>query len=147
MFQELKKYNQSGHFFFRPMDNLATVCNAPKDCSGIYLIYALEEGKVNLIYIGISGRKGTNGKIIHRRDGLRGRFLTGKQFGRLRKIAWPLQMQLENIEALDIYWYVTHGADNNDFPGELETALLNKFHNLYGTLPRWNKTYKAIKEH
>ena len=139
MFDELNKYKQQGHFFFKPDDRLSSVCNAPNNSSGIYLINALENGKVNLIYIGISGRKGSDEKIRHRKDGLRGRFLTGKQFGNLRQKTWPNQMRLENIEALDIYWYVTHGLHNKDFPRELEIILLNKYLSLYGRLPRWNK--------
>ncbi len=43
MFDELNKYKQAGHFFFKLTDNLSSVCNAPNDCSGIYLIYALEK--------------------------------------------------------------------------------------------------------
>ena len=139
MFDELGKYKQNGHFFLKQDDSLTDVCNAPKDCSGIYMVYALEKGKVNLIYIGISGRIGKDGNIVHRKDGLRGRFLTGKQFGGLRKITWPIQTRLENIEALDIYWYVTYGSQNADFPRELEIRLLKKFCDFHGRLPRWNK--------
>lgn len=139
MFDELTKYKQTGHFFFKPGDQLASVCNAPKECSGIYLIYTLEKGSVNLIYIGISGRKGPDGNILHRKDGLRGRFITGKQFGERRSISWPKQMRLENIEALDIYWYVTHGSHDSDFPRDIEKALLEKYLDIYGQWPRWNK--------
>ncbi|MCY7310619.1 MAG: hypothetical protein LH619_07565 [Chitinophagaceae bacterium] len=139
MFNELNKYKQKGHFFFKHDDNLSAVCNAPKDCSGIYLIYALEKGNVNLIYIGISGRTGKDGNIIHRKDGLRGRFLTGKQFGGLRKTTWPVKIKLDDIEALDIYWFVTHGSQNKDLPRYLEIALLKKFHSINGCFPRWNK--------
>ncbi|MES2455755.1 MAG: hypothetical protein V4594_09455 [Bacteroidota bacterium] len=140
MFDELKKYKENGHFFFKPEDRLSVVCNAPVKCSGIYLIYVLEQGRVNLIYIGISGRKGEDGNIIHRKDGLRGRFLTGKTDGILRKTYWPQRMILENIEALDIYWYVTHGKLNQDFPRELEIELLSKYQSINGRLPRWNKS-------
>ncbi len=139
MFDELKKYKRSGHFFFKSSDNLSMVCNAPNDCSGLYLVYALERQKVNLIYIGISGRQGVDGNIIHRQDGLRGRFLTGKQFGALRKISWPQQMKLEGIEALDVYWYVTYDGNDKDFPKKLEDELLMKHKSLYGVLPRWNR--------
>ncbi len=139
MFDELNRYKEQGHFFFRPNDRLALVCNAPKNCSGIYLCYALKNGKIDLVYIGISGRKGANGNIIHRKDGLRGRFLTGKTDGILRKIYWPQKMIEENIGVLDIYWYVTHGNHNQDFPRELEMELLNKYKMLYGKLPRWNR--------
>lgn len=141
MFDELAKYKQNGHFFFKAVDSLGNVCNAPNNCSGIYLVYALEKENVNLIYIGISGRRSVDGKIIHRKDGLKGRFLTGKQFGGLRRITWPKQMKLENIEALDIYWYVTHGSQNNDLPRELEIKLLQKYHTIHGKLPRWNKGF------
>lgn len=136
---ELSKYKQTGHFFFNQTDNLSSVCNAPNDCSGIYLIYALEKGKVNLIYFGISGRKDADGNIKHRKNGLRGRFLTGKQFGDRRQITWPIQMKSENIEALDVYWYVTYGELNNDYPRDIEIQLLQDFRSIHGYLPRWNK--------
>ena len=139
MFDELSRYKKTGHFLLKPTDNLASVCNAPKSCSGLYIVYALEKGKVNLIYIGISGRKGPDGKIKHRQDGLRGRFVTGKQFGGLRKVTWCKQMELENIEALNVYWYVTYDEVYSDFPKKLEEDLLEKFEVFHGNLPRWNK--------
>ncbi len=48
-------------------------------------------------------------------------------------------MRLENIDALDIYWYVTHGIYNEDFPREIKITLLNKYLSIHGRLPRWNK--------
>lgn len=139
MFNELEKYIKKGNFIFNSNDKLSVVCTAPNHCSGIYLIYALTNGKKELIYIGISGRKGIDGNIIHRKDGLRGRFLTGKQFGDRRQITWPKQMHTDKIEALDIHWYVTHGEFDKDIPRDLEVKLLNKFRETYGVLPKWNK--------
>jgi len=141
MFDELNKYKTNGHFFFNPTDNLAAVCNAPGNCSGIYFIYALEKGKVNLIYIGISGRKGADGNIMHRKGGIRGRFLTGKQFGDRRSKTWPAKMKEENIEALDIYWWITYDGKVKDFPRDVEEQLLKKYHATFGELPRWNKAF------
>ena len=115
------------------------MCNAPSDCSGVYLIYALEFDEVNLIYIGISGRRGTTGEIIHRKGGLRGRFLTGKTDSVLRKIYWPQKMREGNIEALDIYWYVTYGEENSDFPRDIEIELLRNYKKIFNKLPRWNR--------
>lgn len=49
-------------------------------------------------------------------------------------------MKLENIVHLDIYWFVTYGGDNTDFPRNWETELLEAFklkHNA--KRPRWNK--------
>lgn len=47
MFNELGKYKTNGHFFYEKNDNLREVCNAPKNGVGIYLIYALKNGKLN----------------------------------------------------------------------------------------------------
>jgi hypothetical protein len=138
MFDQLLKYKNKGSFQFKPTDNLTSVCNAPKDYSGLYVIYALENEKVNLIYIGISGLKGKDGKISHRKDGLRGRFLTGKTNGILRKTYWPQIMLKENIDALDIHWYVTYDGNVKDFPRDLEVELLKQYQSIYGCLPRWN---------
>ena len=56
MFDELDKYKSNGHFFFSADDELSTVCNAPKNGVGIYIVYALKGGKIELIYIGSSGK-------------------------------------------------------------------------------------------
>jgi hypothetical protein len=139
MLSKLNKYKEKGSFLFKPTASLSAVCNAPKNCSGIYVIYAVLNGKRELIYIGISGRKGADGKIIHRKDGLRGRFLTGKTDGVLRKIAWPNRMVAQNIQELEIHWYVTYGMNDQDFPRDLEIALLTAYQIENGRLPIWNK--------
>ncbi len=141
MFAELNKYKANGHFFFNANDSLSVVCNALSNCSGIYCIYALEKGKVNLIYIGISGRRGVDGNIIHRKGGLRGCFLTGKQFGDRRSKTWPAKMLQENIDALDIYWWITFDGKTKDFPKEVEELLLRNHHAVFGKLPRWNNKF------
>ena len=57
MLDQLNKYEENDHFFFQPTDNLADVCNAPTDRAGVYVIHELARGKVQLIYIGMSGQK------------------------------------------------------------------------------------------
>ena len=141
MFDELEKYKQNGHFFFKPSDVLSSVCNAPDNCSGIYCIYALAKGRVTLIYIGISGRRGSDGNIKHRKGGIRGRFLTGKQFGDRRCKTWPAKMKEENIEALDIYWWITYDGKVKHFPRDIEEKILRKHHAIFGNLPAWNKVF------
>lgn len=132
-------YKENGTFAFKQTDNLSAVCNAPNNCSGIYLIYTVINGKRDLIYVGISGRKTAEGKIKHWKDGLRGRFLTGKTDNVFRKIAWPNRMMTQNISELEIEWYVTYGFHNQDFPRELEIELLTHYLNANGRLPIWNK--------
>jgi hypothetical protein len=56
MFDKLTKYKNNNHFFFTVKEKLEDVCNAPKDKSGIYLVYELKNGKIELVYIGSSGK-------------------------------------------------------------------------------------------
>ena len=134
---------QQDHFFFKPTDSLRAVCNAPPDRSGVYVVYALRHGRIELVYIGRSGKVSKDGKTSIRKAGLGGmkdRIVNGHQFGKIpRKISWPVKMMSEDIEALDIYWYVTHDENRNDCPRALENILLMKHMDIYGRLPAWNK--------
>ena len=142
MFDELNKYDLHDHFFLRPQDNLREVCNAPTNKSGIYIVYALKKGKIELIYIGRSGKIGTDNLMSIRQAGLGGikdRIVNGHQFGKIpRRTSWINQIKMEGIEALDIYWYVTHNEKYSDCPRVLENKLLQKHLNIYGRLPKWN---------
>jgi len=83
-----------------------------------------------------------DGTIFVRKAGvgaLKDRLINGKQFGEPRKTSLKKQMLVEGIEALDIYWYATHGEDCNDFPKDLENLLLSRHVELFGQLPRWNR--------
>ena len=145
MFDELIKYRQKDHFFFKPTDSLRQVCNAPVDQSGIYIVYALKNSKIELIYIGCSGKIKKDGSMFIRKAGLGGmkdRLINGHQFGKTpRRISWAKQMETENIEALDIYWYGTHNEKYMDCPRKLENSLLKKYFGIYGRLPKWNNEF------
>ncbi|MDD5569638.1 MAG: hypothetical protein PHD97_00605 [Bacteroidales bacterium] len=143
MLDDLTKYKQHDHFFFGQRDDLKNVCNAPTDKSGVYIVYALTRGKVKLYYIGCSGKLKKDGSIFIRKAGLGGikdRIVNGHQFGKVpRKYSWPMQMKIEDVEALDIYWYVTHDEKYIDCPRIIENKLLQKHLDIYGRLPKWNK--------
>lgn len=144
MFDELNKYKHNDHFFFEATQKLSKVCNAPTDKSGVYIIYKLARGKVEMVYIGSSGQKNKDGTIKTRTAGLGGikdRLVNGKQFGGSRKFTLPLMMKMQKIDALDIYWYVTHDDIHKDFPRDIERILIEKFHSIYGRLPEWNKEF------
>ncbi len=143
MFDELNKYELHDHFFLNPQDSLREVCNAPTDKSGVYIVYALKNGKIELTYIGCSGKHLADGSMFIRKAGLGGikdRIVNGHQFGKIpRRISWITQIEKENIEALDIYWYATHNQKYSDCPRVLENTLLKKHLDIYGRLPKWNK--------
>lgn len=143
MFDELNRYSLKGHFFLNNTTRLSSVCNAPSDKSGVYLVYGLSKGKIELIYIGRSGKRSSNGLISIRRAGLGGikdRIVNGHQFGKIpRRISWPSQILIDDIETLDVYWYITHDDKNDDCPSVVERLLLKKHFAIFGRLPKWNK--------
>lgn len=138
MNKSLIKYKERGVFEFTINDNLNYQCNAPRHSSGIYLIYREAVKESNLIYIGISGRQGANGEIVHRKDGLGGRLVKGKQFGEARRKSWPKKMKEDCINKIIVNWYVTHGKYDKEFPRPLEIKLLKIFYIKHGKLPNWN---------
>lgn len=143
MFDELNKYKQ-GNFFFRATDSLVEVCNITKNKYGLYLVYALNKGRVELIYIGKSGNPHRSEVIVAKKpspEGLKENLLNGYQFGAIeRKNSWPVQLMIEDIEALHIHWYVTYDKKNQDLPSSVRTKILQIYQGIYGNLPRWNKT-------
>jgi hypothetical protein len=140
MFDELNKYINRDHFFFSKKDDLEKVCNAPKNASGIYIVYELKKGKIELVYIGSSGKVLNDGTIKHRNGGLYDRINNGHQFGKIpRRISWKQKLIDEGIDTLDVYWYDTLNADTMDIPAFMEATILQRFFEMYGRLPRWNK--------
>jgi len=65
MFDEPAKYKYSDHFFFTINDSLIEVCNAPTNKSGIYIVYALKDGQIELVYIGCSGKIKSDGTLFY----------------------------------------------------------------------------------
>jgi hypothetical protein len=142
MFDVLNKYKLQDHFFFKPNEDLFEECNAPTDKSGVYIIYALCKGKIELVYIGHSGEKKADGTILSSNDGLGGLkdcLVNEKQFGDARNKSFKVVMDYEKIDGLDIYWYVTHSDKFVDCPKHIEKNILQQYFDIYGELPKWNK--------
>lgn len=142
MFDELIKYKNNNHFFFTAKDELENVCNAPKNKSGIYLVYELKNGRIELVYIDSSGKIQNDGTIKHRNGRLYDRIVDGHQFGKIpRKKSWKQKLIDEKIEALDIYWYDTMNPEIMDIPVFVEATIIQRFFEIHGHLPRWNKEF------
>lgn len=139
MFSDLDKYEKKDHFFFDRDKSLGQVCNAPKDKSGVYVVYALAKGKIRLVYIGSSGKMQNNGRMKHRKGGLWDRIVNGKKFDNPRRISWDAKLVNEDIDALDIYWYDTWS--DYKIPSTVEGMMIQRFYDAYGRLPEWNKEY------
>lgn len=135
MFQELDKYKNKGHFFYRKDDLLSEQSKDVPDLPGVYLVFRLAGGKIDIVYIGKSGTIQQNGKS--KDQGLRER-LNNTHQGLNRQDYFNTKIEEENIEALDIYWYVTFDDDYRDLPSFVEGLLIQKYFDLYGQLPIWN---------
>jgi hypothetical protein len=138
MFDELKKYKNNGHFFFSPGQNLKEVSKNVPDLPGVYYIMRLSRGKIDLVYIGKSGTMVQKGDF--KSQLLRGR-INNEQEGLRRQDYFEQKCKQENIEALDIYWFVTFDKVNQDLPGYIEGILIQRFFEVHGCLPLWNKEY------
>lgn len=138
MFDELKKYKNNGHFFFKKGDSLKEVSKDVSDLPGVYYVIQLARGKVNLVYIGKSGTIRNNGKF--KGQGLRGR-LNNKQDGMKRQEYFDLKFEHYQMDGLDIYWFVTFDNANHDLPGYIEGLMIQRFFEVYSQLPEWNKEY------
>jgi hypothetical protein len=125
MFDELNKYKQTGHFFFKPTESLAEECNAPVDKCGVYVIFSLKSGRIELVKIG-----STN--------------LDENLFDQINKeqLLLKSKFQQEKIEALDIYWYVTQTNKVVDDPQKVMDKVVKTHTMVNGKAPRWNSVNK-----
>jgi hypothetical protein len=131
MFDELNKYKKTDHFFLQPSKNIEEVSNAPSDKAGVYIVYALKQGGVDFVYLGYVGEIQKDGSFFVPEGGLKEAI--NKNGDNLRD-----RMMKERVEALDIYWYVTHTDKFIDSPKTLAKTLLKKHKDIFGRLPWWN---------
>jgi len=142
MFDQLNKYKFKDHFFFTATDSLEEVCNAPDDRDGVYIIYELKNGKVNMVYIGASGIKIPGYAIREGLVGLQTTILYGPESEKTpRSQSWPVKMLSEGIHALDIYWWGTYKNNRGDHPEDVKRSLYRAYKQIYGELPKWNKRW------
>jgi hypothetical protein len=138
MFEEVRKYKNNGHFFLRRGGLLAEESKDVPELPGVYFIMRLARGHVELVYI---GKSGTIKQDMTFKNQLLKSSINGKQEGIKSQDFFENKMIEENIDALDIYWFVTMDKSNNDLPGYVEGLLMQRFYELYGRLPEWNKEF------
>ena len=138
MFDETKKYKNKGHFFFKKGNRLSEVSKDVPEMPGVYYILRLAKGKIDLVYTGKSGTITQSGTF--KEQLLKGR-INNKQDGMKRQEFFDKKMDSENIDGLDIYWFVTMDKGNNDLPGYVEGLLMQRYYEVYGELPLWNKDF------
>jgi hypothetical protein len=138
MFDETKKYKNWGHFFFKKGDELSEVSKDVPEMPGVYYIIRLAGGRVELVYIGKSGTVLQNGSFKGQTLGGR---INNKQENMKRQAFFDKKMLEENIDGLDIYWFVTIDKNHQDLPGFMEGQLMQRYFAIQGKLPPWNKEF------
>ncbi|MDZ4070817.1 MAG: hypothetical protein U1C70_03235 [Sediminibacterium sp.] len=138
MFDEIKKYENSGHFFFKKGDILSIASKEIPNLPGVYYIIKIAKERIELVYIGKSGTMRQDGNFG---DQMLKRRINNKYDGVKRQQYFDQKLQEEKIEALDIYWFVTYDEKHMDLPGYVEGLLLQRFFEVHGTLPPWNKEF------
>lgn len=99
MFQELYKYKNNGHFFLTKGDLLGEQSKEVPNLPGVYIVYRLARGKIDIVYMGKSGTIQQNGQL--KDQGLRKRINNIHQ-GLKRQEYFNTKIEEEDVEALDM---------------------------------------------
>ena len=135
MFDELKKYKKNDHFFLMKDGLLSDVSKKVPDMPGVFYIIKLAKGRVELVYIGKSGMANPDddknqllrSSINDLQNGTKGQIISDQKF------------ESENIDGLDIYWFVTFDERHKDLPAFVEGTIMQRHFDIYGKLPKWNR--------
>ncbi|MEO0059953.1 MAG: hypothetical protein RLZZ312_1600 [Bacteroidota bacterium] len=142
MYKEFKKFKITNTFQFTNADSLETVCNAPENANGIFIVNAISEETSELIMVGSTGTIQNDGTVKSKNGGLYDKIVNGHQFAKTgRKYSWPAQMKIENIEKLEITWFDTFNDKNKVIPTYIEGQILQNYFDEHGKLPRWNVAF------
>ena len=138
MFDDLDKYQNRGSFSFREGDKLRTVSKNVPNLPGVYYFEQVIEKQKNIIYIGASGTIETIGEF---KKQLLKKRLNNKQDRMLRQVFFDNKLRQENISEINVHWFVTFDEKTKDLPGFVEGLLFQKFFEIHGRLPEWNKNF------
>ena len=121
MFDETNKYTEWGHFFFNSSDKIQTASKDVPNKPGVFYFLRLARGGVDIVYIGRSKTSSTIGPDQH--NSLQHQLI--EFFDGENREAWLKQkVKKEQLDALDIYWFVTIDDNHNDQPDTVEDILL-----------------------
>jgi len=136
LFDELDKYKNNGHFFYDGKASMKVVCNAPEEGIGVYIIYRLSHGNVDLVFIGSYGKVKQSLSLEITEKGLL-REIT--QRSKLND--WKIKMLAEGIDALDIYWYETFDKEPYDIPSTIKGVIMQRYFDVHRSIPPWNNKF------
>lgn len=95
--------------------------------AGVFTVYRLARGKVDLVYIGRSPVIQKSKLALY---SLQKTLLDHETF-------FKNKFKPEAIDALDIYWYQTIESQHAELPGFVQGQLLQQYFEIEGSLPPW----------
>lgn len=130
MFDELRKYKKNDHFFLKKGGLLSAASKEVPENPGVYYVIKLAQGRIELVYIGRSD-------MIDGDDHSKSQFLRSSIIK--QQLLFAQKIVDEDIDGLDIYWFVTFDRKNNDLPSFVEAQIMQRFYDQNGRMPRWNR--------
>ena len=138
MFAETIKYKNKGHFTFKKGGKLSHVSKEVPKLPGIYYIVKIVKDVKELVYIGKAGTMRMEGTFSA--QSLKGR-INNKHGDVKRQIYFENKYEAEQIDSLEVYWFVTFDENHNDLPGFVEGLLIQRYYEKFDSLPLWNKEF------
>jgi hypothetical protein len=139
---DLDKFKIKNQFSFSADDSLDTVCNAPLEGCGVFIVYEILAERKELIMVGSTGTVQNDGTLKIKNGGLFDKIVNGFQFSKTqRKYSWPAQMKIENIDKLEVSWYETFNDHDKLIPTFVEAQILQDFFEENSRLPKWNVAF------
>lgn len=131
MFDQLEKYKNNGHFFFKKGDDILKLAKKLPNKPGVFYILKLIKNKIKIVYVGKSDSSKTNNQTLDQLFHDREKGISLHEY-------FDKKCEEENIDSLDIYWFDTE----NDDPSDVANEILQNNYNFFGSLPDWNKSFK-----
>ena len=131
-------YKINGNFFFQKGEDLAKVSKKVPNEPGVFGIFRLMKGRVELVYIGYGEAKNASkGMDIATLDYA----INNKINGINSQKFLDKKLTEEPIDALDIYYMVTYDEDHHELPAFVAARIINDHFEMHGQIPVWNKKF------
>lgn len=130
----------TGSFCYDGSVHVKTICNAPKNCNGVYVYSRINNGTEEILYIGASGM--LKGDGTHQKERRLWNRIVGKHCGKTSVEFFSKEHLAEKgVEKLYISWWNT----GDKIPELVEFMLLFAYFLKHKKLPIWNSEIKASK--
>ena len=135
-FEETNLYKTNDHFFYEVGQDLSSLTEKVPDLGGVFYILKLAKGRVDLVSLGKSNTllDSKKKKVNSLKQGIL-YFPNGEE----REPFLLEKMKKEQVDAIDIYWYVTLDKKNDHLPEYVLGLLMQRYYENFGKLPIWDE--------